>query len=607
MPKRIEKLKLTQFRGGSQPVIFDFKPDKSIVLIYGENGTGKSSIADAIDFVCNNEFGSLADRSGATPKQHVVSLHGQAKDVAVKIRYGGKDWEAKLQGGKPVTNPPDPPRAFILRRTDITRVMEAAPAERYKALQAYITVPNVESAERELRKAHKEMNARVERAESNRANALATLEKLWQAEGWPGGSPLAWAAAQTATGVEVQQQALDANRRLSEGIQQALAARSALQAAQQAADNAARTLVAAQAALAAAAAGKSGQSPALLALLADAQRYLAGVETGAAVGATTDEQPCPVCGQPTAAGDLLQRVETQLHAMRKLQELAAAEAHSGQQLVQAQGALRSAQAAAARQCRTLAGLALDAGTEYGEAIDTAALSGARDEGDSLAGALTALASAAALQEKLAAAIEAGGKTVHLWHALRTHLQAIAEAEHVLAGQQAVAQRLKAMLEVVEAERKSYVDGLVRSISGDVNALYARIHPHEPLGGSSLYVKPNAAGSLELRADFGSAADVAPGAYYSEAHLDTLGLCVYLALARRSGDAIVVLDDVLTSVDEEHLERIIQLLTEEAAHLGQLIITTHSRPWYERVRSGSGMNAQVIRLGDWNLARGIQHE
>ena len=252
MPKRIEKLKLTQFRGGSQPVIFDFKPDKSIVLIYGENGTGKSSIADAIDFVCNNEFGSLADRSGATPKQHIVSLHGQAKDVAVKIRYGGKDWEAKLQGGKPVTNPPDPPRAFILRRTDITRVMEAAPAERYKALQAYITVPNVESAERELRKAHKEMNARVERAESNRANALATLEKLWQAEGWPGGSPLAWAAAQTATGVEVQQQALDTNRRLSEGIQQALAARSALQAAQQAADNAARTLAAAQAALAAA-------------------------------------------------------------------------------------------------------------------------------------------------------------------------------------------------------------------------------------------------------------------------------------------------------------------------------------------------------------------
>ncbi len=68
----------------------------------------------------------------------------------------------------------------------------------------------------------------------------------------------------------------------------------------------------------------------------------------------------------------------------------------------------------------------------------------------------------------------------------------------------------------------------------------------------------------------------PGAYYSEAHLDTLGLCVYLALAKQAGtqDRIVVLDDVLTSVDEAHLGRIIELIDEEADGLGHLIITTH---------------------------------
>ena len=59
MAPRTEKLTFVQFRGGSQPVTFEFQPNKKFVLIFGENGTGKSSIADAIDFVCNNEFGSL--------------------------------------------------------------------------------------------------------------------------------------------------------------------------------------------------------------------------------------------------------------------------------------------------------------------------------------------------------------------------------------------------------------------------------------------------------------------------------------------------------------------------------------------------------------------
>ena len=111
----------------------------------------------------------------------------------------------------------------------------------------------------------------------------------------------------------------------------------------------------------------------------------------------------------------------------------------------------------------------------------------------------------------------------------------------------------------------------------------------------------------MRAAFGSAADVVPGAYYSEAHLDTLGLCVYLALARRSsGDQIVVLDDVLTSVDEPHLERIIELLAEEAGRVGQLIITTHSRALFDRVRMAQRMPVDLIELHNWDAVNGIRY-
>ena len=211
MAKLIEKLTLIQFRGGCRPVSFDFGPGKNIAVIFGENGTGKSSIADAIDFVCNNEFGSLRDRSGTIPRTHVVSINGKSKDLAVELKYGGRTWHAKLQGGKPITQPEDPPSAFILRRADIIRIMEATPADRYKTLHAYITVPKVEQAEGELRKAHKDMQANVDRAAMRRRQADDTLTRLWQAEGRPDTDPWTWAMHKTTVNVDVQRAKLAAN------------------------------------------------------------------------------------------------------------------------------------------------------------------------------------------------------------------------------------------------------------------------------------------------------------------------------------------------------------------------------------------------------------
>ena len=293
--------------------------------------------------------------------------------------------------------------------------------------------------------------------------------------------------------------------------------------------------------------------------------------------------------------------------MTNLQHLREAQQRAQSAVVQAQGVLRSAENQFITQCRSLPGLVMDAGAEYAEAADLDVLAAVNETGR-LAAAAAAAAELATVQPALAAAIEEDQKTVNQWNSLYTLLQTLQEAERTMREQQAVAERLKAMLDVVEAERKAYVDQLVRAISSDVNALYTRIHPQESLGSSALYVKPNVTGSLELRAAFGGVADVVPGAYYSEAHLDTLGLCVYLALAKQAGkqDRIVVLDDVLTSVDAVHLDRIIDLIDEEAESLGHLIITTHSRPWFSSVLRATGPQADLIELQPWSLDNGIRH-
>jgi hypothetical protein len=61
-----------------------------------------------------------------------------------------------------------------------------------------------------------------------------------------------------------------------------------------------------------------------------------------------------------------------------------------------------------------------------------------------------------------------------------------------------------------------------------------------------------------------------------------------------------------SVDDPHLDRVIALINEEAPNFGHVIITTHSRAWFDRARLGRGLAAELIELYGWDLNNGIRH-
>jgi len=50
MKMPLQQLTIGGFRGATQLVEIKFE-DKPVVMIFGENGTGKTTIVDAIDFV----------------------------------------------------------------------------------------------------------------------------------------------------------------------------------------------------------------------------------------------------------------------------------------------------------------------------------------------------------------------------------------------------------------------------------------------------------------------------------------------------------------------------------------------------------------------------
>lgn len=599
-PMRIERLTLKHFRGGCKPVTFEFAKDKNIVLLFGENGAGKSSIADALDFVCNGEFGSLRNRSGTMPRVHVVSVGAASTDLEVELVYGGQTWRAALQGGKPKTSPAGAPPAFILRRTDITRVMEATASDRYKALQAFITAPKVERAEGELRRAAKEVSEEVNRAATERQLAETALDRFWQAEGRPGKSSIDWAVQQTREDAVALNQRLTTVRRVLDQLERLADAHTQIVDAHQKLAEVKVQAAAASAELQQMQEQVTGENGALVAVLEEARRYVAGAQG--------EIWLCPVCGKPEQGETLAARIEEELRRLSTLKVCRDASVRATQAVEQAKSVFDTARRHLRQHADAFVAALQQTPAELTAPFAELAAALADPDGTTVKQAAGAISAVISYRTTLMTALDADQKTLNQLSALKSHLQVLAASDADMRDLQQLAMRLGQMLEVVEGERKRYVSELMDSIAESVAALYRRMHPDEPLGRPSFHVKAQAAGSLDLKANFGDKAGVPPGAYYSEAHLDTLGLCVYLALAKHSGagNALVVMDDVLTSVDDVHLDRIIDLIADEAPNFGHLIITTHSRAWYDRMRTAKGMQADLIELYGWDLGGGIRH-
>lgn len=609
MPIRIEQLTLTGFRGATCPVTVDFDKNKYATLVFGENGTGKSTIVDAIDFVCNGQYGSITELS-STKKSHVVAVSAKPKDLKVTLLAGGESWTATHgTGGVQCKGPNKNPSAKILRRSQLLRVVNAKPKDRYDALRDFIAVPNVQKCEDELREAVKTAKNNLEEAARAKAQAYESLEKLWRDEGSPSPGAELWGRAQAAENIDQLKARLDETKQVADKISAYIQAFDSVVEAEQTVATIAEKLITAEQALRAAERAVSAESGSLVDVLADARAYLADNP-----GATA----CPVCEQPIKPDELANRIAERL---AQLNDLVAAK----EEVEKRRSDLASKEGVANSERKKL----ISKGARLAELLKTTTLTEAAalevdwvlfsrlldsevpdDDSEKLDQAKSLRQAISPLQDSITSKQDALDTQIKQYNAIKGHVETIDEKSKAATDFDRLHKRLAAIHKVVEKERKAYVTGVLDAVSDTVESMYSRLHPDEDLGGIRLYLKPNVIGSLEFDAKFQSVQDVPPQAYYSESHLDTLGICVFLALAQHfsDGSTIVVLDDVITSVDEAHMERFIQLLHDEADKFNQLIITTHYRPWRDRYKfaRGPAANVQLIELLHWSMPRGIRH-
>lgn len=159
-------------------------------------------------------------------------------------------------------------------------------------------------------------------------------------------------------------------------------------------------------------------------------------------------------------------------------------------------------------------------------------------------------------------------------------------------------------ELFTEAREEVLEELYLDIEDSFNDFYTTIHPDE----QEIDLDFNAEGteSVELEATFEEERD-SPLAFHSEGHIDTMGICLFLALRDRlnmDGPNVVMLDDIVMSVDKTHRNGVARLLYQYLDEGPQGILATHDEVWSDQLTDADVVTRNsVLEITDWDISTG----
>ena len=172
----------------------------------------------------------------------------------------------------------------------------------------------------------------------------------------------------------------------------------------------------------------------------------------------------------------------------------------------------------------------------------------------------------------------------------------------------VAQQFTMIADAIRSRVRAHVKSMVAGLENDIRTIYSALRANDEHVPVIDVVVAEDKKSMKLTVSVYGVSEVAPSGYLSDSQLNSLGLAVYLAAVRRFNDAFrfVVLDDIMSSYDGPHRLNLVQVLH---GFLGgfQVILTTHDEPFYRDIKNAlnSDGNWQFLRLRPWLLETGVR--
>src|SRR5450759_2508011 len=568
------------------------------LYLLGENGTGKSSFIDAIEYLFTGNVQHLQWIQTVSMGRHLHHVDRQVNNMSVAVRFSGSPLcEVSRNGSGMLSSVPEQLKeyfdsaslgTFILRRDQLLRFVCSPPADRFRALDAFIGIGSLDDIELNMKRTRDELQgktAELSRQHSgllakmgdeldamvvDEAEALVQMNVLLTAAGVPAITSFTdQSAAADSLRLRAKKAALGEKEvALDLSIQAAVAALKS--------DLGLRAKIGAiETVRAMLSTDKSREKSKYVALFKSAKLLLPDELTG--------EISCPLCDQTTDSHKLLSRINgylddnlvwtndaqrlrvesTEVSELLKMQtmrldELAVLldrEPHSAEiasdarRLGQEIQSLRQVLANVEHLDKHLDTLAFIKIENQLLELSQSVLKAVKDRMDGVV---------LSPEDKLAKELEAKLTTVSLYvrqmKGVDTELSAAQEEFHVA----------DTVYECFKSAKHSVVQGVFDRLQQSVSSWYARLHPDDEHGNVSLDVDPGQRASAKLLIDSFGQTGQDPRAYSSEGHLDSLGLVIFLAFAKEFQGAcnLLVLDDVVSSVDTQHRQRICGLLSDE---------------------------------------------
>ena len=167
-----------------------------------------------------------------------------------------------------------------------------------------------------------------------------------------------------------------------------------------------------------------------------------------------------------------------------------------------------------------------------------------------------------------------------------------------------AQRATILHDEFIAARNQILGGLYTGIKDRFVEMYRELHKEDE-GDFDASLEPSDA-ALKLEVDFYGRGVHPPHALHSEGHQDSMGVCLFLALSEKLTHGLInliILDDVVMSVDASHRRELCKVLNEYFPD-SQFLITTHDQTWAMQLKSnGVVRNSEMYEFFDWSLDSG----
>jgi AAA15 family ATPase/GTPase len=603
------KLTIEAFRGVNEEFSIAFDSKSHLSIIYGENGSGKTTISDALEFLFNETAGSLEfkslDGKGKIPA--LVHAKRQKKDLRVEWEDNGAVVKARIGTTKPQIIGTPVGKLHTLSRKNITKLIDETPAKRFERIQEFVNVPDLDREEGELRNfiaLQKQLQeSQVRSAQQVEADVDQLFQRATQDQ-TPPPKKETWNQSILAESEETTKEHLEIFENLHHEITRLRTDFIALKNAYTDHDKRHEELTAAQEELAKLVVESTDDFADALDTLEQAKLFFDRFSKDA----------CPICDTVLTHKGLVEKVSAKLVRLKTLSAQSTKIKEADAAFRKAVSALETLQQGFYDIIRKLK-QAHEAVAEEGSwkvppLVDS--LLHPTEAAHLTTGWFQILAGEVSKLTPLREHVESQKAQLQRRQEIQNQLRAIlarkkdTQKEHAEIGR--MVDKATGIARILRDHRIKHANDTLSAISQDFAKLYHSIHPGEEIENIRLYLHPTQKGSARFDGTLFGSDEMSPVACLSESHLDTLGLCLFLALQKKENpkNTIVYLDDAIASVDEAHMERLYTLLLTEAKHFRHVIITSHYQPLRFKFRWGLITQAKVnfIELGQWTLERGI---